>query len=1126
MRPGKHGSNPNAITDINAVGYDRTLLDPTKADPFEQAINPMVFGQDGTARVGAFDAEGKQIYDGGILRFSGGEHVVLGGTEGNDRLIGDRGIDSLWGDAGNDYLNAGMESDQVYGGDGDDIIEDPFGDDFLRGEAGDDVIAADQGIDLLFGGEGNDFIMGVTDAKEIFAGLGDDFILGGTAPDGLLGNEGDDWIEGGEGFDGLSGWKFDDTLIGATKLVVAGGGFDSKLTQAGVDRINGLKYIIGAAADGTNPTLANAPDTVVLTSARAFDGGEIILGGKGSDIIAGNLGNDILDGDAWLNIRISVHRSKAPVGANNDQIPATNPEIFTVNSLTEVVSGTGNPLWDGHSVADLMRTGIINPGQLKAVREILNSDNSNVTAARSTNSATDIDTAVFRDVIANYAIEGHTALVGAADINGDGFIKVTHTPPAPVGGGGGGGGGAIADGVDNIRNFEVLHFADGNIILKTGLANSAATGKLAIDITNDVTLPGLNVGDTVTAKLGTVADLDGLPALSASAFTWQFEQTPGAGDWVDLGETVRSLTITPLLGVDGNRLRAVGTFVDALGILESVVSDPTDTVAAQVTALATAGADLLVGTNRDNFISALAGDDDVRALAGNDIVIGGPGNDILDGGLDNGGLGDVTVFFGPPANFTFALNRLGQFEVTDAATGDVDVVLNFETILIINSLPVPDAQVAALVADLRANLPANGVATLRLGVSVTAQDVTTLVAGTFINDPNGNNGTPTGTGFDDVIFGNDGDDLITGLAGSDLLVGGTGDDTIDSGGGLLDIVSGGSSTAVGNTIRLRQGDENLPVGVNEAGSDTVRNDGGIETISVGAVAVVDVPNQTGNVVAQPGAVDNLSALDDGAGNLVVTVNAKTTTITGHFTVANNAVELIKFNGSSVAGVNLGTSSYNLIAAAAGTTKLNGGTGNDALFGTAAADNLSGGAGSDLLLGDTGNDTLNGGAGNDLLIGGNGADAMTGGTGDDIYQVDDSTAAGGIDLVTEAAGEGTDTVLSSVTYTLTLNVENLTLAGNNINGTGNTLDNIITGSAGNNMLTGLAGNDILVGGAGADIPIGGAGSDTIDMRGNDSVSDVVRFSATNEFTELLHQQLPRHGNGRRCRPVRRNTEHAV
>jgi len=152
----------------------------------------------------------------------------------------------------------------------------------------------------------------------------------------------------------------------------------------------------------------------------------------------------------------------------------------------------------------------------------------------------------------------------------------------------------------------------------------------------------------------------------------------------------------------------------------------------------------------------------------------------------------------------------------------------------------------------------------------------------------------------------------------------------------------------------------------------------------------------------------------------------------------------------------------------------GTSGNDILVGTAGNDLLDGLGGDDTLQGLEGNDTLIGGAGNDLLDGGAGTDSMTGGTGNDTYIV--STG----DSVVETANNGLDTVQSNATWTLGSNLEVLTLTGTaNINGTGNTLDNLLTGNSGANVLTGGAGNDVYVMSTGDTVVEGtGAGTDTV------------------------------------------------
>ena len=117
-----------------------------------------------------------------------------------------------------------------------------------------------------------------------------------------------------------------------------------------------------------------------------------------------------------------------------------------------------------------------------------------------------------------------------------------------------------------------------------------------------------------------------------------------------------------------------------------------------------------------------------------------------------------------------------------------------------------------------------------------------------------------------------------------------------------------------------------------------------------------------------------------------------------------------------------------------------------------------------LIGNAGVNKLTGTAFNDTIDGGLGADKLTGGAGDDTYIVDNVK-----DGISEKATGGTDTAMSSVGYTLAMNVENLTLTGAaNIGGTGNKLNNTITGNDGNNTLVGGLGNDTISGGAGADL----------------------------------------------------------
>lgn len=109
-----------------------------------------------------------------------------------------------------------------------------------------------------------------------------------------------------------------------------------------------------------------------------------------------------------------------------------------------------------------------------------------------------------------------------------------------------------------------------------------------------------------------------------------------------------------------------------------------------------------------------------------------------------------------------------------------------------------------------------------------------------------------------------------------------------------------------------------------------------------------------------------------------------------------------------------------------------------------------------LIGNSGIDSLYAGLGNDILDGGTKSDYLYGGDGDDNYIVDDKN-----DIVIENNNNGTDTVKSSVDYTLVANLENLILTDNAPTGKGNGLDNQLMGNEKNNTLNGGLGTDTII-----------------------------------------------------------------
>ena len=310
---------------------------------------------------------------------------------------------------------------------------------------------------------------------------------------------------------------------------------------------------------------------------------------------------------------------------------------------------------------------------------------------------------------------------------------------------------------------------------------------------------------------------------------------------------------------------------------------------------------------------------------------------------------------------------------------------------------------------------------------------------------------PVTNGIDEV-YGHEGHDWIFGLDGEDFLFGGAGNDHL-FGGGMDDTLIGGG------------------------GADDLWGESGIDTASYDdSPAGVTVSLLSGSGSGGDAAGDEL----DGIENL---------------------------DGSSHADTLLGDNQDNRLRGFAGNDTLKGYGGADTLWGGIGNDFLYGLNDGDFLYGEEGRDILHGGDGDDHLSGGPGGDTMYGGSGNDTYIVDN---AGNLlvpgDQITESAGQGDDTVRTSVSWTLTAGADVETLRTTNdlgqglINLTGNETGNTVVGNDGSNVLNGGAGDDTLTG-------LGGADSFRFDTQLDaDTNVDTILFFSVEDDTILLDDDI--------------------
>ncbi|MFN6540285.1 MAG: pre-peptidase C-terminal domain-containing protein [Nostoc sp. EkiNYC01] len=402
----------------------------------------------------------------------------------------------------------------------------------------------------------------------------------------------------------------------------------------------------------------------------------------------------------------------------------------------------------------------------------------------------------------------------------------------------------------------------------------------------------------------------------------------------------------------------------------------------------------------------------------------------------------------------------------------------------------------------------------------------------------------TGNAGNNLITGNSGNNQLEGGAGIDTFVGGLGNDTyiIDSTDIITEAASEGIDTIQANfTFNLATvaNVENLTLSgtANINGTGTAANNlingnsgnnqlngsDGDDTLNGGA----GIDTLIGGVSNDTYIIDNSDTITEAANEGIDTIQVD---FTFNLTTVANVENLTLLGTANINGT--GTAGNNLITGNSGSNQLNGGDGNDTLNGGAGIDTLIGGIGGDTYIidssdtvteaanegidtiqadftfnltsvanvenltlsgtaningtGTAGNNLIIGNSGNNRLDGGAGIDTLNGGAGNDVYVIDTTT-----DTLQETSSGGVDTIETNLSFNLTTvaNIENLTLTGSaNLNGTGNTGNNVLTGNSGSNQLEGGDGNDTLNGGAGVDTLIGGIGNDTYIIDSSDIITE--------------------------------------
>jgi Ca2+-binding RTX toxin-like protein len=717
-------------------------------------------------------------------------------------------------------------------------------------------------------------------------------------------------------------------------------------------------------------------------------------------------------------------------------------------------------------------------------------------------------------------------------------------------------GGADHDLVDGGAGADVMDGGDGDDFLLVDRASDIVAGEQYIGGDgDDILYLNFNTASDLSATV-----ISGVEELNQTYFGYDVLLTAAQlGGFSRLSGESFSLTTggsVSLVGASINaraiNLSAAGNMLDLTGVTQGY----------PLTITGKNGIDIVFDSDFGDTLNGGGGADALHGAGGDDVLIGGGGNDLLDGGS-----GSDTASY---ADATAAVRvRLAVTGVQDTLGAGSDTLVDIENLIgsafadtltgsaVANRLDGgagadrmtggagDDVYIVDDVGDVVVELDGEGNDRVESSVSysLAGQYVETLVL-TGVAAING-----TGNSLYNLIVGNDAANILNGGTGPDTMIGGGGNDRyiVDSSGdtvqenadGGIDTVQSSASYALGDFV------ENLVL----TGSAAINGTGNTLDNQLTGNNSANILNGGAGADVMKGGKGDDSYFVDNVGDVVIELDGEgsdTVYASVSYSIAGQYVEALVLTG--VEAINgTGNGLDNRITGNSADNVLSGGNGNDRLDGGAGADTMKGGLGDDTFVVDNGLDriiennnqgtdtveawisyslagqylenlrlmgtanlsasgnglanVIHGNSGNNVLNGLGGADMLYGGAGDDTFFVDNVA-----DKVFEYAGEGNDTVQSSVTFSLAGQyIETLLLVGADaINGTGNNQANTLVGNSAVNVLNGGGGDDALHGGLGNDTLTGGAGMDGFwfdTALGAGNVDTITDFSAVDDTIVL-------------------------